>query len=201
MLSNGYALDPSPHRLARLTASEPGEPLRDLAEPLRSKGLSVAEGPSAARLGARLRSVLFAQFVDTGLLLPGSDPVEGKANPNRKAEDGARKKLMEIVRSAAYETFCLKPHLWRFLDEFLGGMCYLHKRKMRVTRPAYPSSTGTHYDLVYLRGDTNRLVTAWIPIGDVPARMGGLVYLEGSHGLGRKLGSGVCGSELRAFTG
>ena len=67
-------------------------------------------------------------------------------------------------------------------------MSYLHKRKiLRYTRPGDRSSTGAHYDLIYLRGGTNRLVTAWIPIGDVPARMGGLVYLEGSHELGRKL--------------
>jgi ectoine hydroxylase-related dioxygenase (phytanoyl-CoA dioxygenase family) len=30
-------------------------------------------------------------------------------------------------------------------------------------------------------------VTAWIPIGDVPVEMGGLVYLEGSHTVGRRL--------------
>jgi ectoine hydroxylase-related dioxygenase (phytanoyl-CoA dioxygenase family) len=41
--------------------------------------------------------------------------------------------------------------------------------------------------LIYLRAGTDRLVTAWIPIGDVPVRMGGLLYLEGSHRLGRAM--------------
>jgi ectoine hydroxylase-related dioxygenase (phytanoyl-CoA dioxygenase family) len=93
-----------------------------------------------------------------------------------------------VVRSAAYESFCLKPELWRFLDAFLDGTSYLHKRKLiRYTRPGDPSSTGAHYDLVYLRGGTDRVVTAWIPIGDVPVDMGGLVYLEGSHAIGTRM--------------
>ncbi|MEO8395499.1 MAG: phytanoyl-CoA dioxygenase family protein, partial [Chloroflexota bacterium] len=39
----------------------------------------------------------------------------------------------------------------------------------------------------YLRGGTNRICTSWIPIGDIPVEMGGLIYLEGSHLRGREL--------------
>ena len=186
--SNGHLLDSGPRRLARLTASDPGERLTVLADRYERDGYLWLKGllPRADVLD--FRRYFFARFLGTGLLLPGSDPGDGKVNPDRDAQDGARKILMEIVRSAAFESFCLQPPLWRFLDEFLGGMAYLHKRKMlRYTRPGDPSSTGAHYDLTYLRGGTNRLVTAWIPIGDVPANMGGLVYLEGSHVLGRTL--------------
>jgi ectoine hydroxylase-related dioxygenase (phytanoyl-CoA dioxygenase family) len=95
---------------------------------------------------------------------------------------------MEVVRSAGFEAFCLAPRLWRFMDDFLGGLSYLHKRKLlRYTRPGQAFSTPAHYDLVYLRGGTNRLVTAWLPIGDVPVEMGGLTYLEGSHAVGRRM--------------
>ncbi len=58
---------------------------------------------------------------------------------------------------------------------------------MRFTKPGDPSATGAHYDLTYLRSGTDRLVTAWIPIGDVPVAMGGLVYLDGSHTAGRAM--------------
>ena len=98
---------------------------------------------------------------------------------------------MEFVRTAAYESFCLQPKLWRFYDAFLQGPSYLHKRKIiRYTTPAKPStarSTGAHYDLIYLRSGTDRVCSSWIPLGDVPVMMGGLVYLEGSDALGRKL--------------
>jgi ectoine hydroxylase-related dioxygenase (phytanoyl-CoA dioxygenase family) len=41
--------------------------------------------------------------------------------------------------------------------------------------------------LTYLRAGTDRVCTSWIPIGDIPVEMGGLIYLEGSDALGRKL--------------
>lgn len=188
LVSNGYALDAGPHRLGRLIASDPVEPLEILSARYEEDGYLWLKGILPRAEVLEFRRYFFARFADTGLIAPGFDPVEGRANPDRAEASGARQRLMEVVRSAAFESFCLKPELWRFLDGFLGGMAYLHKRKMlRYTRPGDPSSTGAHYDLVYLRGGTNRLVTAWIPIGDVPVHMGGLVYLEGSHGLGRKL--------------
>jgi ectoine hydroxylase-related dioxygenase (phytanoyl-CoA dioxygenase family) len=102
------------------------------------------------------------------------------------AERGeVNRRLMEYVRSAAFESFCMSPKLWQFMDRFVGGLSYLHKRKLlRHTLPNAPGSTPAHYDLIYLRGGTDRLVTAWIPVGDVPVEMGGLCYLEGSHAVG-----------------
>jgi ectoine hydroxylase-related dioxygenase (phytanoyl-CoA dioxygenase family) len=187
LVSKGYVLDSRPSRLGWLEPSDPAEPLVALKTRYEEDGYLWLKGllPRAEVLG--FRRYFFEQFSSTGLLAPGSDPGEGIANPEPEAGDN-RKRLMEVVRSAAYESFCLKPQLWGFLDLLLDGMSYLHKRKMiRYTRPGDPSSTGAHYDLVYLRGGTSRLVTAWIPIGDVPVRMGGLVYLEGSHALGRRL--------------
>jgi ectoine hydroxylase-related dioxygenase (phytanoyl-CoA dioxygenase family) len=74
------------------------------------------------------------------------------------------------------------------MDRIVGGLSYLHKRKLlRHTLPNVPGSTPAHYDLIYLRGGTDRLVTSWIPVGDCPLEMGGLVYLEHSHALGVKL--------------
>jgi ectoine hydroxylase-related dioxygenase (phytanoyl-CoA dioxygenase family) len=64
----------------------------------------------------------------------------------------------------------------------------LHKRKIiRYTRAGDPNCTGAHYDLTYLRAGTDRVYTSWIPIGDIPVEMGGLVYLEGSDAWGRKM--------------
>lgn len=188
LTSNGFALEANPHRLGRLTASDPSEPLEILSARYEEDGYIWLKGLLPRSEVLDFRRYFFTRFADTGLIAPGSDPVEGRASPERAEAKGARQRLMEVVRSAAFESFCLKPELWRFLDGFLGGTSYLHKRKMlRYTRPGDPSSTGAHYDLVYLRGGTNRLVTAWIPIGDVPVHMGGLVYLEGSHALGRRM--------------
>jgi ectoine hydroxylase-related dioxygenase (phytanoyl-CoA dioxygenase family) len=134
------------------------------------------------------RGYVFAAFADAGIVAPGSDPRLGLAAEGTAPRDLVNRRLMELVRSAAYESFCVQPKLWRFMDGFLGGLSYLHKRKLlRHTMPGSDTVTPAHYDLVYLRGGTDRIVTAWIPIGDTPVEMGGLVYLQGSHALGTKL--------------
>ncbi|AJC79902.1 phytanoyl-CoA dioxygenase protein [Rhizobium etli bv. phaseoli str. IE4803] len=132
------------------------------------------------------RRWVFSRLAETGLLAPGHDFALGIAAAEGVDWSLADRRLMSIVRSAAYEGFCAQPPLVRFMDAFLQGISYLHKRKlMRYTKPGTAMATPAHYDLVYLRGGTNRLVTAWIPIGDIPVEMGGLVYLEGSHAIGR----------------
>ena len=46
------------------------------------------------------------------------------------------------------------------------------------------TSTGVHYDQLFLRGGPPNALTAWVPIGDCPPMSGGLMYLEDSKGLG-----------------
>ena len=48
----------------------------------------------------------------------------------------------------------------------------------RYTPPPTP-----HCDIVYMGRGTKNLYTAWIPYGDVPSYMGGLMLLENSHKL------------------
>ncbi len=185
--SNGHTLQTTPERLGWLEPSDPQDGVPALRDRLTEHGYVWLKGLLPKKEVLAFRRHFFQAFSDTGLLKPGSDPVDGLY---AGTEDGAlaAKRLMEVVRSAAYEAFCLHPNLWRFLDELLGGPSYLHKRKIaRYTRPGDPAATGAHYDLVYLRGGTDRIVTAWIPIGDVPVDMGGLIYLEGSHRVGKRL--------------
>jgi hypothetical protein len=51
---------------------------------------------------------------------------------------------------------------------------------LRVIGPG--RGTHPHCDVVYMgRGTREKLMTAWIPHGDVPLHVGGLMILEGSH--------------------
>lgn len=98
------------------------------------------------------------------------------------------KTFFEFIRSQEYEEFCTMPRLWNFYQAFLEGQPYLHTRKiMRFTHPGESHCTGGHYDLIYLRAGTDRLCTSWIPLGDVPVEMGGLIYLEHSDAVGRQM--------------
>jgi ectoine hydroxylase-related dioxygenase (phytanoyl-CoA dioxygenase family) len=185
--SNGKTLSNAPHRLGRLQPTPGTTEYRNVQLQLRQDGYVWLKGFLDRQAVLAFRRRVFEGLADAGILAPETDPEEGVYS-GREDGDMARRRLMEIVRSAAFESFCLQPRLWEFMDAFVGGQSYLHKRKLlRYTRPGEAHATPAHYDLVYLRGGTDRIVTAWIPIGDIPAEMGGLVYLEGSHAVGRAL--------------
>jgi ectoine hydroxylase-related dioxygenase (phytanoyl-CoA dioxygenase family) len=47
--------------------------------------------------------------------------------------------------------------------------------------------TPPHADLVYMSRGTHQLLTCWIPYGEVPLEVGGLMLLEGSHQQDKRL--------------
>jgi ectoine hydroxylase-related dioxygenase (phytanoyl-CoA dioxygenase family) len=178
-------LDAAPNRLGWLTPTPADTPLATLRERFDAQGYLWLKGFLDPEDVLSFRAYVFRHLGDCGLVDPAADPALGLSSGRPPEKGKADRMLMALVRSAAYESFCAQPRLWRFMDGFLGGLSYLHKRKLlRYTQPHTPTVTPAHYDLIYLRGGTSRLVTAWIPIGDTPAEMGGLVYLEGSHAIG-----------------
>ena len=187
LVSNGFPLSSDPRRLGRLTPTDSRLPRAALWEQYQAQGYLWLKHllPRAEVLAFRRR--YFEAL--SQLTAPGSDPVDGLASgeviPNFNRE------LVEIVRWAAYESFCLMAPIWQFYEMFLEGPVYLHKRKLiRHGIPHEPHTTGAHYDLIYLRGGTDRLCTSWIPIGDVTVEMGGLIYLENSDPWGRQMEAG-----------
>lgn len=184
LTSNGYSL--TPDLLGRLVPTDPNRPMSALRQQFRQQGYLWLKGILPRDEVMAFRSRFFASLEETGILAAGSTPAEAIFSGSVDQEL-ARKRLMEAVRWAAYEAFCLSPHIWRFYESFLDGAVYLHKRKiLRYTRPGEPNCTGAHYDLTYLRGGTDTVCTSWIPIGDIPVEMGGLVYLDGSDRAGRQ---------------
>jgi ectoine hydroxylase-related dioxygenase (phytanoyl-CoA dioxygenase family) len=191
LISNGFALSTSPKRLGRLVPTDPGRPRAELWEQYRAQGYLWLKGILDRQEVLGFRRRFFLAFVEAGLPLiaPGTDPVDGIFDDTGTATDPGlyHKVLMEIVRWAEYEAFCLATPIRRFYEMFLEGAPYLHKRKLiRYGKPGDRQCTGAHYDLIYLRGGTDRICTSWIPIGDVPVERGGLVYLEGSDAWGRR---------------
>jgi len=188
LVSNGYTLAMTPERFGWLTPADAGCPIAALWEQFAAQGYLWLQGVLDRRAVLEFRRRFFAAFADAGLLAPGSAPTDGVYSGNREGKAAVNRRLAEIVRWASYEAFCLMAPIRDFYEEALGGEVYLHKRKLlRMTVPGDPSCTGAHYDLTYLRGGTDRVYTSWIPIGDAPAEMGGLVYLEGSDAWGRRM--------------
>jgi ectoine hydroxylase-related dioxygenase (phytanoyl-CoA dioxygenase family) len=184
LVADGRALSAAPDRMGRLRPTDPALGMDAIRQRYAENGYVWLKGLLKRKDVIDFRGWVFSHLAESGIVSAGSDPslgLAGAAFDRRLAE----RRLMSLVRSVAYEGFCAQPRLARFLDAFLSGISYLHKRKiMRFTVPGTASVTPAHYDLVYLRGGTSRIVTAWIPIGDITVDMGGLVYLEGSHRIG-----------------
>ena len=188
LVANGKTLSTAPNRLGYLTPTDPGIGVEAIRRLYEENGYVWLKGFLSRNEVIEFRGWVFGHLASTGLIAPDTDPRDGVAAaiaPDNRAVD---RYLMSLVRSVAYEGFCAQPRMACFMDEFLAGISYLHKRKiMRHVRPGTTTATPAHYDLVYLRGGTSRVVTSWIPIGDIPVEMGGLTYLEGSHAIGARM--------------
>ena len=164
LVSNGYTLEMTPARLGWLEPTGADLPLKQLREKYQQNGYLWLKG-----------------FFDRDVIL------DFRRHFFDSIFSGA-KTFFEMVSSQEYEDFCTMPRLWNFYQEFLEGQPYLHKRKIiRFTHPGQSLSTGGHYDLIYLRAGTDRFSTSWIPLGDTPVEMGGVIYLESSDVVGRQM--------------
>ena len=187
LVSNGFELSRAADRLGWLEPTDAQRPVGEIWEQFQAQGYVWLKGILDRRMVLDFRALFFQAYAELGMLAPGAPLEEGVYSGQREPSGAARQKLVEITRWADYEAFCLSEPIRRLYQAMLGGPVYLHKRKLiRYTIPHDPSCTGAHYDLVYLRAGTERVYTSWIPIGDTPVEMGGLVYLEGSDAWGRK---------------
>lgn len=189
--SNGYVLDESPHRLGRL------EPVSDaerhdrtaLRRRLDDDGYLFIRGALDPDVVLDFRRYYFDALAGTGLTGDARDSHGALGVSSRTGEvdrEELRRRLFrEIVPGRAYEEFCTQPAIRNWYAWFLGEEPFLHKR--RIIRHIGPgengvgSATQAHYDLLYLRGGSDRVLSSWIPLGDCPVGLGGLAYLEGSH--------------------
>lgn len=164
LISNGYILETTPERLGWLEPTTASLPLEQLQEKYRQNGYLWLKGFFHRDAILDFRNYFFETMLS------------------------GKKTFFEISSSQEYEDFCTTPRLWNFYQEFLKGAIYLHKRKIiRFTHPGEDHCTGGHYDLIYLRAGTDKFCSSWIPLGDIPIKMGGLMYLENSDAVGRQM--------------
>ena len=170
LVSNGYTLAMTAERLSWLEPSEASLPIEYLRETYRQQGYLWLKSFFKQDVVLQFRDFFFGTIAARG-----------------------PQAFFEIITSREYEDFCTMPRLWNFYQEFLQGRPYLHRRKLlRFNFPGEDNCTGGHYDLIYLRSGTDSLCTSWIPLGDIPVEMGGLIYLEHSDAAGRQLEAEFC---------
>lgn len=188
LTSNGYPLDTSPGRLGALERV----PLHErtdraaLWQRLRRDGYLFLDGFLDPDVVGAMRGHFFGALQDVGLLDGSVDPAEG-IDGGREVNRGRLREVLfgSIVPGDEYVNFCSQPAIRDWFEWLYQDEAFLHRRKiLRHVRPGESgigTATQAHYDLVYLREGTDRLLSMWIPLGSFPVRTGPLIYLEGSH--------------------
>jgi hypothetical protein len=122
------------------------------------------------------RKVIVDRLADLGYLKPGSDPMDAL-----KGE-----KTLSFLPELALNNPALDKLLYsgRMLDFyrelFAEPVKHFDFTWLRVMTPG--QGTVPHCDMVYMgRGTREKLLTAWVPLGDAPLHVGGLMILENSH--------------------
>lgn len=186
--SNGYVLDQRPKRFGFLdrVPSAARSDRSMLWRRLRRDGYLYLSSHLDADLVSNFRRYYFEKLAPTGLVTTdfgGADGIDSGHSYDR----GMLRNLLrnEIIPGKAYAELTAHPDIRNWFAWFLNDDVHLHKRKIiRHVRPGEAgigTATQAHYDLVYLREGSDRVLTMWIPLGDCPINMGGLTYLEGSH--------------------
>lgn len=186
--SNGYQLDESPQRFGWLEPTPHAErnDKEALWQRLRSDGYLYLTDHLEKDLIGNFREYYFAKLAHVGLLEPGTSPRDGIGGQGDIDRAALRQALVEdIVPGQTYADLTGHPDIRNWFSWMLEDEVHLHKRKIiRHIRPGEAgigTATQAHYDLVYIREGSDRVLTAWIPLGDCPIEMGGLTYLERSH--------------------
>jgi len=123
------------------------------------------------------RRIVTGRLEGDGMLQPGSNPDDAVA---RQGVD------LKFRPDLAVNNPELDAVLYgdRTMDFYatLFGEPALHFDFTWFRSVAHGMGTKPHCDVVYMgRGTRDRLFTAWIPIGDIPIDVGGLMILEGSN--------------------
>jgi hypothetical protein len=129
------------------------------------------------------RQVIVERLNAEGLLEPGADPME--AVLKKGADSFFRPDLTKD--NAPLHRLLYSGPMMEFYREFFGEPV-LHYDFTWLRAMAPGRGTPPHCDVVYMgRGTREKLLTAWVPLGDAPLRVGGLMILEGSNRKHEKL--------------
>ena len=175
----GVEINPAPTHLGFLRDTTPGaDSIPALRERMQEEGYLFLRGFWERERVQAVRDSLTAQLERLGMLRPGSPRDEARGIPGREVGramgnplDQHDPKLRELL---------FGERMLSFLREFLGGPVR-HFDFVWFRTKGHGHGSPIHCDLVYMSRGTNQLYTAWVPLGDIPLALGGLLVLEGSH--------------------
>jgi len=150
----------------------------------------------------KARAEYFRMLAPSGVLKPGTTPVEGIFDDQKDASDfpgigaGAAggngkpggesaEKFVDLALEAHYaewykEQFCKHPVLKDAVARISGWgeNTFAVRRSLLRNNTPGNKAIGVHYDQIFLRHGEPTSFTAWVPMGDIGLTGGGLIYLE-----------------------
>ncbi|KAI8724183.1 hypothetical protein NCS52_00276000 [Fusarium sp. LHS14.1] len=206
---NGYLVNDGllkPDMIGSLRPSYPSEPIDILQARYEKDGYLFMKGILPRSDVLNCREAYFKFLSPSGVLQPGSKPVDGIYGAENKGIDfpsigagpclggqtgpGSFANLAEKAHTEPwYLEFSSHPALRDFVAKLRGWGedTFLLKRSLLRNNTPHNDAIGVHYDQSFLRYGEPTSVTAWIPIGDIGLQGGGLIYLEDSDPLGQQL--------------
>lgn len=207
LLANDGLLEPSD--ISLLVPSELSTPIEDLRRRFSEDGYLWIKGLIPRDDVFRMREKYFEFLSPTGLLKPNTPTVSGifddsktpnmfpgigaatvkNSYPDPRGKEFVERALKAHTEDWYAEDFCKHPSLLGFVARFSGwgGNTVVLKRTLLRNNIPGTKAIGVHYDQIFLRYGEPTSITAWVPIGDIGIKGGGLMYLEKSHELGREL--------------
>jgi hypothetical protein len=190
LTNGGVEIDTSPSKFGWLRdSSDSLGNVGELRRRMDSEGYVFLPGFLERNAIANVRREICEILAADGCLDDQFPPDEAVAkegvNPYFRPDIANNTAAGETLREVIYG-----ERMMRFFDQFLGGRTrHYDFTWLRVIGPG--GGTNPHCDVVYMGRGTKNLYTAWVPFGDVPLNVGGLILKEGSH-LNPTLRSGYC---------
>ena len=195
-----------PEQVGQLRPSDPNLPIEELRERLEKDNYLFLKGLLPREDVLKAREGYFKFLSPSGVLKPGTEPVEGifdlskdiagfpgsgageTAGNGKPGGDQAvvfvDMALQAHMEDFYAEDFCKHPALISFIAKLTGWgeNTLMFRRSLLRNNIPGAHAIGVHYDQIFLRhGDSVSNITAWCPMGDIKVTGGGLIYLENSE--------------------
>ncbi len=179
LTARGHALNISAGRFGFLSPST--DALNDSTElqrRMKLEGYLYLPGFFDRELIVAARASLTNRLAEQGFLHPDRAPIDGIAHPDPEKRTAFKPELSE--NNEAIDRVVFGPEIFGLYKRFFGEAVRAFDFKwLRAIGPGL--GTPAHSDWVYMSRGTPNLLTCWIPYGDVPLEVGGLMILEKSH--------------------
>ncbi|KAF2128822.1 hypothetical protein P153DRAFT_403715 [Dothidotthia symphoricarpi CBS 119687] len=201
-----------PDQVGQLKESSPEMPIEELRRRYNEDGYVFLKGLLPREDVLKAREQYFAMLAPTGVLKPGTQPVEGIFDPEKDAADfpgfgagaagsngrpgpSTAEMFVDLALKAHYadwykEKFAKHPVLKDFIAKISGWDEHTLAIKRSLLRNNTPGNKaiGVHYDQIFLRYGEPTSYTAWVPMGDISLTDNWILLTQRScHTLGRKI--------------